>query len=214
VIDATKTGSGVKQMTSHSSAAPALGKPGAGLPFYEWALAKYFIFPHRFNTVSNEQAIKDFEKESEMILSLSRGLSPTEFCEKRLVKRLRGMEDNSRFWSVAMAVEHLIIVGTSMRGVILALSNGETKMPETTIADMKPNPNVDSTDLLAHFDQMSQKFVRTANSAKIDAFPQATYPHPWFGPLNARKWLSFAAPHQRVHRQQIEEIISLLRASR
>ena len=197
-------------MNTQTINTPSLGKPGAGLPFYEWAVAKYFIFPHRFKTVDNQQAISHFAEETEKILILARALSDSDLGEKRLVKRLRGMEDNSRFWSVAMAVEHLIIADNAVRGVILALANGKTDLPESTIKDMKPNPLVDPTGLLARFEQTSQKFVNTASTAKIDAFPQATYAHPWFGPLNARKWLSFAAPHQRVHRQQIEEITKLL----
>jgi hypothetical protein len=198
-------------MNTHSISSPTLGKPGAGLPFYEWAVAKYFIFPHRFKTVDNEQAISDFAEESKKILTLARELSESELCEKRLVKRLRGMEDNSRFWSVAMAIEHLIIADNAVRGVILALASGKVDLPKSTIENMKPDPLVKPDGLLERFEQTSQKFVSTATSAKINAFPQATYEHPWFGPLNARKWLCFAGPHQRVHRQQIEEITKLLR---
>ncbi len=198
-------------MNTQPTSTPTLGKPGNGLPFYEWAVAKYFIFPHRFKSVNNEQAIADFLEESEKILSLARPLSESQLSEKHLVKRLRGMEDNSRFWSVAMAVEHLIIADNAVRGVILALSNGKVDLPKSTIQDMKPNPLVEPAGLLDRFDQTSQKFASTASSAKIDAFPQATYEHPWFGPLNAHKWLCFAAPHQRVHRHQIKEICRLLR---
>ncbi len=160
--------------------------------------------------MDNAQAISDFAQESEKILALAGALSESELCEKRLVKRLRGMEDNSRYWSVAMAVEHLIIADNAVRGVILALANGKADLPKSTIQDMKPDPLVEPKGLLARFEQTSQKFVNTASAAKIDAFPQATYAHPWFDPLNARKWLCFAAPHQRVHRQQIEEICKLL----
>ncbi len=203
------TGVAPVQTTSQS---PRLGEPGAGLPFYEWALAKYIIFPYRFLTVSKDQAISDFAEESKKILQIAGTLSKEEFCEKRLVRRQRGMEDNSRFWSVAMAVEHLIIAGTSIRSVLIALSKGETNLPPGSIKNMKPNPDVAPTDLLTRFEQMTEKFTRTASTAKLEAFPDATYTHPWFGPLTAKQWLVFAAPHQKVHRAQIEEIVRILKA--
>jgi hypothetical protein len=46
------------------------------------------------------------------------------------------------------------------------------------------------------------------SASNINAFPQLTYPHPWFGPLNAQQWLAFAAPHENIHRKQIEAIIA------
>lgn len=198
-------------MSTQSSTAPALGKPGAGLPFHEWFIAKYLIFPRRFATIDNAKAIANFAEESKAVLQIVSQLTEQELREKRLIKRLRGLEDNSRFWSVAMALEHMIIAGTSIRGVLLSLSNGRADLPGSTIADLKPNPEVSTDGLLARFEQMTQKFVRTAETAKIDAFPETTYSHPWFGPLNARKWLVFAGAHQSIHRTQIEEIAKILK---
>jgi hypothetical protein len=198
-------------MNSQTLTEPKLDRPGAGLPFFEWAVARYVIFPYRFATGSKDRAIADFIRESKQVLSLAEPLTPQELSERRLIKRLRGIEDSSRYWSVGMAVEHLIAAGKAARRVILDLSQGGTKLPEFKIADFKPSPESDLSTLLSRFEKMSDDFVRDMTVAKVDAFPQATYPHPWFGPLNAYQWLSFVAPHQTIHRQQIEAIISLLR---
>jgi hypothetical protein len=199
-------------MDKTSNSALKLGKPGAGLPFYEWFIAKYILFPQRFSSTDNAQAIANFAEESKKALELARELNPDQLCEKRLIDRLRGLEDNSRYWSVAMAIEHMTIAGSAVRGVILSLSNGKTDLPGSTIADLKPNPEISPEGLLTRFEEMTRKFVRTAEAAKIDAFPEATYSHPWFGPLNARKWLVFAGAHQSIHRKQIEQITKLLKS--
>lgn len=198
-------------MQDQLNSAPKLGDPGAGLPFYEWFIAKYLLFPQRFRTIDNEQAIANFAEESKNILQIVSRLNDAELLEKRLIKRLRGLEDNSRYWSIAMALEHMIIAGTSLRGVIIALSSGRTDLPESTIAGLKPSPEISAEGLIERFEQMTQKFIRAAEVAKVDAFPKITYSHPWFGPLNAKQWLIFAGAHQTVHRNQIEEIARILK---
>jgi hypothetical protein len=189
---------------------PKLAKPGAGLPFFEWAIAKYILIPRLLKTTDAKQALIHFNKESNKIMTLSKKLSMPMLVERRLIPRLRGLEDSSRYYSVAMTLQHLIIVGDSIRQTILDLSNGHANLSKKGTADFKPNSNVNPEAILSSFEQMSTRFIEETSSANIEAFPEVTYPHPWFGPLNARKWLTFAAPHQRIHRQQIEEIISRL----
>lgn len=199
-------------MTStYSSTEPKLDKPGAGLPFVELAIAKYIMFPMLRNSTTPEKAKEVFSEETEKILALVANLKPESLTERRLVPRLQGLEDSSRFWSVAMAIEHLVIVGNGITQVILDLSkNGESKRPPRGTADVKPDPSVDATATLAKFQQMSERFLTETKSIDVNAFPSATFPHPWFGPLNAHGWLTLAGLHQRIHRKQIEKIVSLL----
>ncbi len=189
---------------------PKLDKPGAGLPFYEWFIAKYFLFPSLFRTTTKEQAIENFRKESDEILQLARGLSADELTERRLVPRLRGLEDSSRYWSVAMAIEHLSIVGGGTRNIIRNLSRGIIDMPPASTAAVKPHAEVDSEKVFEYFQAMTDIFVKTASAADFSKFPDAKFAHPWFGPLNAMQWLVFAAPHQSLHKRQIQEIIKRL----
>ncbi len=197
-------------MNSSKLPEPKLAKPGAGLPFMEWAIAKYILLPGLFRETGSTQAIEHFVRESEKITALSCQLSPEMLTERRLIPRHRGLEDSSRYWSVAMALEHLVIVGDMMRQVVVDLSNGGTNLRQIGIADVKPGLNVDPAKALPAFEEMTERFVRETTAAQIDAFPRSTYPHPWFGPLNAHQWLTFAAPHERIHRKQIEAIIARL----
>ncbi len=189
---------------------PKLAAPGAGLPSLEWAIAKYILLPRLFKTRGKSEALAYFAKESEKIMILSNKLNVPMLAQRRLIPRLRGLEDSSRYYSVAMTLQHLVIVNDSIRRVIKDLSGGGTKLVPKGTADFKPNPSVDPESILSSFDQMSQQFLQEAAAANIDAFPQATFPHPWFGPFNAHKWLVLAGSHQNIHRHQIEEIIAEL----
>src|SRR5215472_11399027 len=92
------------------SAQPRLAPPGAGLPFIEWAVAKYIVVPFRLRMVTMEDAVKEFADLSAAISALAKPLNETQMSDRRLIPRLQGLEDSSRYWSVAMTLEHMCIV--------------------------------------------------------------------------------------------------------
>ncbi len=191
---------------------PRLEKPGAGLPFLEWAIANYILFPIRFLTATPQSAIDEFANGSKQILKACNGLSKAELNERRLVPRLRGLEDSSRFWSVAMSMEHLIIVNGRMRNVIVSLSKGVEIVRDkpASTADVKPSKDVNAATIYGDYENSSNDFIESVSGLNLNDFPQLKFAHPWFGELNAKQWLMFAAPHQEIHRKQIEEIIKRL----
>ena len=130
--------------------------------------------------------------------------------ERRLIPRLPGLEDSSRYWSVAMTLEHLVIVGNGTRQLILGLSSGAGNFEKRGTADVKPNITVDAASILSAFKEMSERFTNDVRAVNIDAFPNNTHQHTWFGERNANDWLIFSGVHQRIHRQQIERIIARL----
>jgi hypothetical protein len=194
-------------MTAKTLVEPKLAKPGAGLPFVEWAVAKYVLLPQAFKRISTEQALKNFTSESELILAKAKQLDKAQLIERRLVPRLRGLEDSSRYWSVAMTLDHLNIVVNGIRFLIVGLTSGKKDLPTRTTAQVKPSIDVSAETIEADFAKMAQSFVETVVKSNLDAFPDATHPHPWFGPFTAKQWIIMAAAHQQIHRKQVEEII-------
>jgi hypothetical protein len=189
---------------------PKLAKPGAGLPTIEWAMARYIILPKLFKTTPKEKAISLFSHESKKIIGLVKELDGSNLAERRLVPRLRGLEDSSRYWSIAMAMEHVIIVSDLMREAIVQLSNGNTKLPNVRTADVKPSGEVNAAEIINRFETMTRGFIEDASNANLDAYPRATHAHPWFGPLTAHQWLVMGGVHENIHRVQIQKIIKLL----
>jgi hypothetical protein len=189
---------------------PKLDKPGAGLPFFEWFVAKHLLVPILFITTSRQKAIQKFLSESEQIVRLAESLTSQQFAERRLIKRLRGLEDSSRYWSVAMTIEHLVIVGGGTRRIVKNLARGITEMPPSSTAAVKPHEDVDAARVIEDFKAMTDALAQTAKVTDFTKHPNAKFDHPWFGPMTAAQWLIFSPMHQRLHRQQIEEIIKLL----
>lgn len=189
---------------------PKLDRPGAGLPFYEWALVKFVIFPLRMQRASKAAALRDFQQETKDILEAVGSLSVEQLGERRLIKRLPGLEDSSRFWSCAMTMQHLIIVGKRMQKVLEALSSGSNELPAASIEAVKPSAQVDPTTIIDDFKEMTKDFVEKVERLDLAAHPNVKFKHPWFGDMNALEWLAFAAPHQQIHLRQIKEIIKQL----
>ena len=139
---------------------PKLAKPGAGLPIVEWLVAKYIIFPNRFRSTTIKHAIEQFEDESKKIIELLSGLSDEQLAQRRLIPRLQGLEDSSRYWSIAMTIQHLNIVGEGMLGIIVSLSRGKNDLPFRGIADVKPSSDVDAQGEIANFKKLTENFGR------------------------------------------------------
>jgi len=199
--------------TNSAPEQPKLDKPGAGLPFIEWAVAKYIIFPRHFKNTTVEQAIDGADRLSKKIIAVTEPLDIATLSERRLVPRLRGLEDSSRYWSVAMTLQHLIIVNLSMQRVITSLSQGKSIDRKASIADLKPAPDIDASTVREKFQKSSEALLEdlrscdfTSAESKIQKFE-----HPWFGPLNAEQWLKFAAPHTKIHADQISEILKRIK---
>ncbi|MBS1953337.1 MAG: DinB family protein [Cyanobacteria bacterium SZAS-4] len=192
-----------------SSTTPKLDKPGAGLPFYEWAVANYILVPIRLKTTSLTKALSEFESETKEIEAAVRELSTTQLSEQRLIPRLTGLEDSSRFWSVAMALEHLVIVNSRAVQLVKALSRGISPPGKGSTADVKPG-EVDASTIVSKFLANSKNYVDVVNKLNLDAHPHVTFEHPWFGKMNAKQWVLFAAPHMGIHRRQINQIIRRL----
>lgn len=189
---------------------PKLDKPGAGLPFYEWAIAKYILLPMRFSNTTVPMAIENFAESSAQILNLLENIDAKQMSERRLVPRSRGLEDSSRFWSAAMTVEHLVIVGSGTKNIIHTLCLGKTPSKNLLIADVKPNTQVDANLIREEFRKMTDDFISTMQKLDLEKHPSVKYAHPWFGELSAKQWLIFAAPHQLIHKKQITEILRRL----
>jgi hypothetical protein len=185
--------------TPHSNH-PILQPPGKGLPGYELLVARLLVWC-RYIRTSREEAAAVFQFEKGEILRLARELDSQVAARPTLIKRLRGLEDSSRFWSVYMTVDHLRIVNTEVATIIQDLVLGVRPQRIATTKGVKPSSLADVTTL-SGFEQACNRFEEISNNSK-DLRTQMTWNHPWFGELNAQQWHFFAGFHMHLHRRQI-----------
>ncbi len=202
-------------VTKTTTIVPSLEKPGAGLPWWELLVARYLIFPRTCRRLTWRTAAELFQVEGAAVLKLWDSL-PSEFLTQRvLIRRIVGIEDSSRYWSVAMTVEHLNIVGFGIRELIAGLRRGDEKLPVARIQDVKPMGIMAPDEIRATFRRLLDE---AATSARIESpiapGTGAKAAHPWFGMIDAFQWHCLLGMHQQIHRRQIERICESLRGTK
>lgn len=186
---------------------PKLDRPGAGLPWYEWLIARYWSFPRFCRRTDWAQADEIFAREGRKILEMVEPLDDARLRRPVLIDRLPGIEDSSRFWSPAMVLEHLDIVGTLMTQAVVELTNGRIPQGKADVAAVKPKGAEGGDPVGAFRDFLNAIRDRLAREVG-DRRSTARFLHPWFGPLDAHQWHCLLAAHQAIHRRQLKAILA------
>ncbi|MRI59006.1 MAG: hypothetical protein C6H99_05825 [Epsilonproteobacteria bacterium] len=192
-----------------SSLLQNLQPAGAGLPPHKRLFARYIMFPLLNSFISWEIAWNIYDKESQKIVDLAKSLDKKQLFQRVLVPPLFGLEDNSRYYSVAMVLKHLLIVGEALVDRIPPLSQGEKLQDNITIEAVKPYTHIEE-DIVERFERFSQKYRDRLKANIGDIHIKNTLEHPWFGPMNPKEWAILAMIHHIVHRRQIEAIVKKL----
>lgn len=183
---------------------PVLAPPGAGLPCLEFWIMR-LIFAVAWRPLSRAKIENSLHREHDVILALAKSCPDETASERRLIKRLRGIEDSSRFWSVYMTLDHLHIVNRVGTMTIRGLAKGHAPKAAASTARVKPSPEADAS-ALQHFTQSVEDLVNDTRAIPELRTAQR-YAHPWFGPMDAAGWFAMLAMHMNLHRRQIERIL-------
>jgi hypothetical protein len=186
-------------------APPKLQPPGAGLPWWQLLAARYVLFPLAVRKLTWESASRLFQKEGQKVLALWETFPPSRLTERVLVPRLRGIEDSSRYWSAAMTVEHLNIVGFGILELIAGLRVGRTPARAPRVQDVKPRGEQPPGEVRAEFSRLLTQAAGTREQPIAPGVGLRAQ-HPWFGPMDAFRWHCLLGIHQRIHRGQLEAI--------
>jgi hypothetical protein len=193
-----------KAMTNASLACTQLQSPGAGLPFLELHFVRAAFRMIRWLT-SRQRTRRRFKDEGQRILCLARSLDPVAAARPVLIRRVWGIEDSSRNWSVFMTLDHLVITNDAIAAILEHITAGKEFGTEVRIADVKPRPDT-GPEVLARFAGCVESFLaRTA--ALPDLRAGVRHVHPWFGPLDGHGWHCLAGLHMTIHRRQIQSIL-------
>ena len=184
---------------------PQLAEPGAGLPFFESLFVRWYVGPFQSRKADKDQNLRLFRMVCIRIVKEVEAVPENKRDQRVLVPRMRGIEDSSRFWSVNETLEHLVITGEAMRGIIELLAQGKTSDYRVDIANFKPMGKYTGGEGRQAFIIFSALTSEALGPLKIeDAGP--THLHPWLGPFNALQWTWLLAGHGGLHLAQLQAI--------
>lgn len=193
---------------------PRLDKPGAGLPFPQELILRWYVAPFIAGRADWEEDKKKFAKSTEALLKLVEGLDEKQLSAKVLVPPQQGLEDSSRYWSAAMLFEHLVIVGSAVKGGIISLSKGIVPPRKADTASVKPAGAATPAQSVEEYRKFSSTVMADIDAAVKDKDSKAKFRHPWLGPLNCRQWHWLLHAHQSIHLRQLREIVKGLTAAK
>ncbi len=185
-----------------------LGSAGKGLPAIDALFLRHVGFPLLKTFMSWDAGMNLFEREGAKILRDVKALDKQVLFEKVLIPRIAGIEDNSRYYSPAMVLWHLIYVGGTIRDGIISLSKNEKLDFVVKIEEFKPFVEI-SPDIVDEFERFLGSYRGTLEAKVEDKDIRNYHAHPWFGPLNPHQWLIMAAVHQVVHGRQLRKILAV-----
>ena len=186
---------------------PVLEPPGAGLPWWELLYGRHILFPLACRRHSWAGAGRLFQEEGRQILAVWDTLSPEQLRRRVLVRRLPGIEDSSRYWSVAMTVEHLLIVAALARETIESLRRGNAPAFVIRVPEVKPRGESAPEEVRAAFVRLLDEVAAADATTPAMARGQGPrHPHPWLGPIGGFEWHFMMAMHHGLHRRQVEMI--------
>lgn len=192
---------------------PALKQAGTGLPKLEGFLLRHILIPLKLNSTSWQASKALLAKETDLTLSLYNHHIPGElYGEKVLIKRLRGLEEASCYWSPNMVLQHMALVARGMTNVIATLSREQYLIFDVQIGAFKPKEGTQES-YAATFEKIMTECDEVLNNI-THTRTKARHLHPWFGMLNAHEWYGLLAVHQQIHRKQLEEIIKIISQNR
>ncbi len=177
-----------------------------GVPFYQRWFLRFFVGPFIAKRTPWAVSEQNFHKISGRLLKEIENLSEKQLTTKILVPPQMGLEDSSRFWSIAMALEHMVIVGEAIMSGVTLLASHQSPPIKVDLAAVKP------VGLMPYEESVSEfKFFISDDYKKFlleiqDRNSTSTLAHPWFGPFNAQQWFWLLSMHQAIHLKQIREI--------
>lgn len=184
---------------------PHLEKPGAGLPFLEALIARWYVGPFQSRKNDAHKNLRLFSMAGARILKEAASVPEDKRDQKVLVPRMKGVEDSSRFWCVNEVLEHLMITGEGMRMVIKALADGKTTDYVVRIENFKPKGKYQGGDAKPDFKKFLDETVKDLEPLKIED-KGLTHLHPWLGHFNALQWTWLLAGHSGLHLAQLQAI--------
>jgi DinB superfamily len=193
-------------MNANPSQEPKLAPPGAGIPWIQKKFLQYYVGPYVASRTPFELSRDRFVRTSAKILQELEGLSEPQLGQRVLVPKQTGLEDSSRYWSIAMTLDHIVIVGRQVVMVIDSLDSGVVPEVVADTSKVKPLGALSPQDAVQMFRDFSERDFPPVLPRLRNRNSKLRYRHPWFGPIPLQAWYWLLNTHSRIHLLQIRAI--------
>jgi len=165
-----------------------LNLPNLALPWHQQLMMRIYVGPFMANSMDASANRKTYEGFSRRIIEL---VSDIPFAQHKipvLVPAQVGLLDDTRYWSIAMTLEHLLMVDAKAKEIILKLAQGEDAGIKVTPRGVKPSGQADPEKILADYIEFVPTQLDEIEQVLSTSSSKKTEVHPIFGDFTALQW--------------------------
>ena len=177
----------------------------AELPWYQQMVLRLMV-PYVAGKDSQKDNASAFIHLNTRILDLVDQIPLSQRSVRVMVPPQIGLENNCRYWSVAMTLEHLLLAGERIRSIIFQLAEGGSFQKGILMSDFEPSLTPDTALVAVKYRKFVSELMPELDELLIDVDLSATHDHPWFGPFHALQWHWLLASHSAIHWRQLQNI--------
>ncbi|MEM1424713.1 MAG: hypothetical protein AAGH64_12020 [Planctomycetota bacterium] len=190
------------------TAEPRLAPPGAGVPAWQRWMMKPVV-PLLPVVLPPARAARVARATKDAMVTRVRGMGP-DATRRTLIAPMTMLEDSSRYWSGAMVLEHVALVADAGAELVRAMLDDEPAPFEASTSEVKPAGGMTVDESVAFLEEADRRWSgiasRVARLTRDERARAGGAPHPWFGVLDASRWIAFEALHRRVHAEQLARV--------
>jgi len=182
------------------------------VPWWQRLGGKYILLPAFSFRLSWDGSVELLERQGRRLVEMAGGRDEARLTERVLVPPQLGLDDSSRYYSYSMVLEHLTITGHGIARIVSDLTHLRRPAGEIRTAALKPSGELSVDEAAGGYQGMLSEFRRLTIDEAGDRDPPLRFEHPWFGPLDALRWMRFAPFHQTLHLKQARRILGMVSA--
>ncbi|HYE62448.1 MAG TPA: hypothetical protein VD997_10660 [Phycisphaerales bacterium] len=180
--------------------------PATGIPALERLVARLFIRRFVRNNPVEHAPILLRDQQRTLAAMIDRA-GPD--AERRVqIKRLRGLEQSSTNYSLAMVARHLAMINRDLATTLSHLKAGRPCPIVVSTANYKPPPDTRAPAAMRELTDANDALARELADPGAIRASRVTHVHPWFGPLSCEVWACFGPFHQALHLRQADAIVA------
>lgn len=180
-------------------------EPGAGLPLLEGFFLRYVAALPIFLFSPQAVSSRRFQTLAQKLVVILESIPPDCFHTIVTTKRPFALEYSSTSWSLAMVLEHLILVGNVINVVLQGLIQDTPPQILVSTATVKPTGQIEAP--IESFKKYAANYLAFVERYDLAKAKKTRHLHPWFGQLTALQWHTFTYLHLWVHIRQVKMIM-------
>jgi hypothetical protein len=165
-----------------------------------------------FTLTARSRALAQAAHLSNLYQRLANTVSPEAGARPIEVPPMQGVDEDMRWWSFFMILEHNTIVNRSISAKVRQLANGEPLSGAAVISpkhDVMPASSAGPETVGAFLTSIRDHIEATKKLPDLRGTRTAT--HPIFGEFDAHRWNCMFSFHLKLHLPQAEHVAAALR---